>query len=145
MKQSTERATRLLALIHKNEDLRRVYFALVSGDPAALSNAGELLEVLTLGYHEDLRDLLRALSDPVPLEERLSLVCELLGLELESDVEALRLAMTEDDPPLAALAAEYSSRCEVLELSAEILETSSKNPWLAPPVDNGPVSVQAPN
>src|SRR5690606_4059035 len=50
MRQSTERVTRLLALVHTNEDLRRVYFALTSGDPAALANAGEMLEVLTLGY-----------------------------------------------------------------------------------------------
>jgi HEAT repeat protein len=97
-----------------------------------------------LGYEEELRDLLRALSDPVPTEERVALVEELLDLEFDSDVDALRVAMTDDDPPLAALAAEYASRCEIIELASEVLLATQRNPWLSAPVDNGPVSVQAP-
>lgn len=144
VRQSLERMTRLLSLIHRHEDLRRVYFALVSAQPAAMANAGELLEVLTLGNDESLRELLRALSDPLPLHERLGLVAELLDAPIETDVEAIRITLRDADPPLSALSAEYAKRRELLEVAVEVEEVVTRNTWLSASVDTNLIRSQAP-
>ncbi len=134
-RQSIERVTRLLSLLHKNEDLRSVYFALSSGESSAVSNAGELLEVLTLGYDEELREILRTLSDPTPLADRLEQVMDVLNVHVENEVDALREALIEGDLPLSALSAEYAMRREFFEIASLAEEVAARNTWLHPPVE----------
>lgn len=128
--QAVERLTRLLQLLHPREDLRRVYHAIVRGSRAAQTAAGELLEVLTLGYDENSREMVRTLTDPAPTTDRLEHIMTLIGLSLENEADVLRNLLQDPDPPLSALAAEYSEKCEVLEVSVEVQQVMETNPWL---------------
>lgn len=128
--QAVERLTRLLQLLHPREDLRRVYHAIVRGNREAQTAAGELLEVLTLGYEEALREMVRTLTDPAPTIERLEHITELIHLPVGNDTEVLRNLLEDPDPPLSALAAEYAEKRQVLEVSLEVRRVHAENPWL---------------
>ncbi len=128
--QAVERMTRLLQLLHPREDLRRVCHAIVRGTREAQTAAGELLEVLTLGYDEELREMVRTLTDPAPVVERLEHIVELIHLSVLGHTEALRDLLEDPDPPLSALAAEYAEKCQILEVALEVQRVHAQNPWL---------------
>src|SRR4029077_13072653 len=64
LRQSMERAFRLLKAAHKREDIHRVYAAALSRDPRARANAGEFLDALFVRRDQrPLRALLRIVVD----------------------------------------------------------------------------------
>ena len=137
-KQSAERVTRLLQLLHRREDLNRVYHAIVGRDRAARSAAGELLEVITLGYGEELREVLRTMSDSRPARENTEHIMDVLGIELNDSTDALRDILSDPDPPLSAIAADYAQKREILEVAVEVQSVLDKNPWLQPLAQDSP-------
>lgn len=129
-KQSAERVTRLLQLLHRREDLKRVYHAIVGRDRIARSAAGELLEVITLGYDESLREVVRTMSDALPARSNVEHIMDVLDTHIESSVDALRDILSDPDPPLSAIGADYAQKREVLEVAVEVQEVLATNPWL---------------
>lgn len=128
--QSLDRITRLLQLLHRRENFRQVNHALRSRDPRARSAAGELLEVITLGYDERIRELLRALSEPWSALERHEHIMQLIGLRIDSATAALSDLLTDPDPAVSALAAEYAQQTNAVGLSLQVRDVLSSNPWL---------------
>ena len=128
--QSLERITRLLQLLHRRENLRQVNYALRRGTPSARAAAGELLEVLTLGYDENLREILRSLSETAPISERYEHLVQLTGIRIERTADALRDLLSDPDPAVSALAAEYAQRAEIFEVAVEVRRVLDDNPWL---------------
>lgn len=130
--QSLERITRLLQLLHRRENLKQVYQALLSNDDRAKGAAAELVEVITLGYREELREVLRTVCDPATDPGRQAHILDVLQLSVNSTLDALRTILKDPDPALSALAADYSSRREFLEVAVEVQQVLSENPWLNP-------------
>lgn len=131
--QSLERVTRLLQLLHPRENLRRVYLALREGGEKGRTAAGELLEGLTLGYGEDLRQIIRELSDPRPTIDRTRHILELLGIEELNAADVLRDILVENDPALAAIAVDFIDKRKITTLAAEARRVEENNPWLDAP------------
>ena len=132
-RQSIERMTRLLQLMHPRENLRRVYHAVTGRDPAAKAAAAELVEVLTLGNDETLREIVRTVMDATGTlgrEEHLSL---LLGIEFRSLSDAIGSLLRSNDPALSAIAAEFAKQAGLSEVDPLIDGVLEQNPWLLNP------------
>lgn len=127
--QAEERFTRLLQLVYPREDLRRVYHAFVSGDLASRAAAAELLEVLTLGNDEAVRELVRALSDGTPTRARHEYLRDLLQLKPTEHKDAVIELMSDGDPAIAALAIEFATRAELAVADAQEVELLEKEAW----------------
>jgi len=129
-RQALERATRLLQLLHPREDLRRVYYALLSDEGSNRVAAAEILEVTSLGYGETLRGLLRVAAEPrqdlAPLESYASA----LSIPVPHEVDTLRELMANADPLVSALAASYAIELDNSELTSAIEAATSSNAWL---------------
>jgi len=128
--QSVERVARLLKLVHPREDLRQVQQALTKSNPQARSAAGELLEVITLGYDETLRETLRSLADPAPTSDKMEHILDHLGLEFSSSSSVLRTILQDPDPAVSALAANFAEKIEMLEVAVEVQTVLRDNLWL---------------
>jgi AAA family ATP:ADP antiporter len=106
LRQSLERALRLLAVAHPQEDFRLVRIACMSSDPYARANAGELLDALL--PHRDqwpLRTLLRLITDDLSPAARAARAEPLLHRRVPAGRDdVLRGLMHDRDPVVAALA-----------------------------------------
>jgi hypothetical protein len=138
-RQALERATRLLQLLHPREDLRRVYYALLSDDIASRVAASEILEVTSLGYGERLRSLLRLSAEPRPDQAPLDSYVGALEIELPSETELLRDLMGEEDLLVSALAASYAMELDHPELAEAIRVATANNAWLLENTDHAGV------
>ena len=47
-----------------------------------------------------------------------------------TNADVLRDILTDPDPPLSALAAEFAERLELLEVAVEVQDVLANNPWL---------------
>lgn len=137
-RQALDRITRLLQLLHPREKLRRVYHALSGNDPATRAAAAELVEVITLGYDEGLREVLRTVADAAPLAARKAHRAAVLGVEVDSALTAISALLETPDPALSALAAEYAEKRELWELAVLVQRVQSENPWLHQPISEPP-------
>jgi hypothetical protein len=110
LKQSLERAFRLLKIAHPREDIHRVYLAALSNDRRARANAGEFLDALLRRRDQDaLRDLVRLACDDLPAAEQVARAANLLGFTPPATREdAVRAAVADPDIKLATLAALYA-------------------------------------
>ncbi len=131
-RQSIERITRLLQLMHPRENLRRVYHAVTGKDPTAKAAAAELVEVLTLGNDEDLREIIRTVMDATGTKGREDHLSELLDLEFVSLTEALTHLLRSNDPAVSAIAAEFAKQAELVDVAELVNEVLDQNPWLLP-------------
>jgi hypothetical protein len=107
VRQSLERAFRLLKIAHPREDLRHAYLGCASEDAYARATAGEFLDALLhRPEQQELRALLRIVSDDLPDDERARRAAPRLpGVELPtSRDQALTMLLSHDDPTVAALA-----------------------------------------
>lgn len=132
-RQALDRITRLLQLLHPHENLRRVYHALCGSDPSTRGAAAELIEVITLGYDEGLREVLRTIADTAPVASRKIHLSALLGVEVDSPLTAVSALLETPDPALSALAAEYAEQRELWELAVLVQRVQTDNPWLHQP------------
>ena len=73
LKQSLERAFRLLKVLYRREDIHRVHWAANSTDKRARANAGEFLDALLAGReHQELRQLFRLMTDDFSPRDRVT-------------------------------------------------------------------------
>ncbi|MGD0676398.1 MAG: MFS transporter [Polyangiaceae bacterium] len=106
LRQSQDRAFRLLAIAHPREDFRRVRIACQSNDPTMRANAGELLDAL-LRHHDEqpLRALFRLITEELSAADRAARAGPLIEQRLPGGRnEALAMLTRDRDPVLARLA-----------------------------------------
>jgi AAA family ATP:ADP antiporter len=110
IRQSLERAFRLLKIAHPREEIHRVYLACLSSDRRARANAGEFLDALLRRRdQQELRELFHLVSDDLPGQEQVRRAAALLDLAPpRSREEAVRAAVADPDIKLATLAALYA-------------------------------------
>jgi AAA family ATP:ADP antiporter len=110
LRQSLERAFRLLKIAHPREDIHRVYLACLSSDRRSRANAGEFLDALLRRRdQEELRELFRIVSDDLVGHEQVTRAAQVLELTPpRSREEAVRAAVADPDVKLATLAALYA-------------------------------------
>jgi len=106
LRQSLERTFRLLKIAYPNEDFHRVHIACLSDDKRARANATEFLDAF---FHRrdqhPLRALLRAVTDDLPIAERVHRTVSLTTkVGPKSESEALALLVDDADATVAALA-----------------------------------------
>ena len=142
MRYSLERVFRLLQMVHRHEDLRRVYASLGSTDQRVRANAREFLEVLTLGAARgagaELRDLVRLAADELTLRERAARARPVVGLELRDRQGALRVLLRDEDASIAALAAYHASEAGLTGMESEVESAWQKRPAMRRPVPARP-------
>jgi hypothetical protein len=132
LRQSMERAFRLLKIAHKREDIHRVHTAAQSHDPRERANAGEFLDALLARHDQQaLRELLRIVVDQATDAERVTRA-EVDGRRLaRTRPAALRMLVEDSDDALAALAAQYALAAEGdRELREVVVRASEHRPSL---------------
>jgi hypothetical protein len=108
LRQSVDRAFRLLEIAYPHEDIHRVRVVSFSNDPYARANAGEFLDTLLRRRHQRaVRTLLRLVTDDLPIDERLRRGLPLLPTRppMTRD-EALAALVRDPDSTLSGLAAQ---------------------------------------
>ncbi|HEY8041910.1 MAG TPA: hypothetical protein VIF15_19030 [Polyangiaceae bacterium] len=110
LRQSVERAFRLLKIAHPVEDIHRVHVATLSRDQRARANAAEFLDaLLTRGDQQALRQLFRLLVDDLSPAERAARAASFLPRSPPVEREgALRVLVEEQDLVVSALATLYA-------------------------------------
>jgi hypothetical protein len=133
IRQSKERAFRLLKIAHPREDIHRVYRATYSSDKRARANAGEFLDALLRRRdQQQLRELVRVICDDLPVEEQVRRGAQLAKFEvLPSRDSALADAMRNPDVKLAALAALHAVALGDAKLEASVHRAQEQRPALA--------------
>jgi AAA family ATP:ADP antiporter len=137
LRQSLERAFRLLAIAHPRQQIRRAYLACLSGDAYARANAVEFLDTLLRRRGQDrLRELLRLAADDLPLADRVGRASSLLTESMPSTrEEALARLAAGEDVVVSSLAVIYAS-----ELGGEALDAVVANTLRdRPEVELGPL------
>ncbi|AKU96223.1 ATP/ADP translocase [Labilithrix luteola] len=110
LRQSMERAFRLLKLAHPQEDIQSVHTAALSSDRHARANASEFLDALLARRDQEaLRALLRVVVDDANDEVRVDRAAELVPGLIRDHDQALAALIDDHDRPLAALAAYHAA------------------------------------
>jgi AAA family ATP:ADP antiporter len=144
LRQSLERAFRLLKIAHPKEDIHRVYAACISGDKRARANAGEFLDALLRRHDQrSLRELVRLVSDDLPPEEQVTRAAALVGIDPPRSPEsAVRAALADADRQVAALAALHVAASGGESPEASMLSARERWPSLGTaagrPAENAP-------
>jgi hypothetical protein len=113
MRQSLERAFRLLQIVHPTEDIQGAYLALRGADKRLRAQAMEFLDTLTLAGdraspgHRALREALRIVADDLGDADRVVRARGLLPGAPGSEAEAVALLLRDGDEGLALLAKHY--------------------------------------
>jgi AAA family ATP:ADP antiporter len=109
LRQSLERAFRLLKIAHPREDIRRVHAAALSTDLRARANAGEFLDALLAKRDQQpLRGLLRIVVDYPTDAERVARAAGSGRVLARTRAAALQMLVEDHDDSLAALAAQHA-------------------------------------
>jgi ATP:ADP antiporter, AAA family len=128
LRQSLERAFRLLKIAHPKEDIHRVYLAIQSDDKRARASACEFLDALLRGRdQQSLRVSVRLICDDLPPAEQVARAAALVGIDPpRSSEDAVRALLADPDSQLASLAALYASTTGG---QAEAAVKSAKERW----------------
>jgi AAA family ATP:ADP antiporter len=131
LRQSMERAFRLLKIAHKREDIHRVHTAALSSDKRARASAGEFLDALLARRdQQSLRELLRVVVDEASDADRVGRASAAgRGLVL-SQQQALAMLIDDRDDALAALAAHRALTLEDGGLRAVVARAGERRPSL---------------
>jgi HEAT repeat protein len=134
LRQSLERAFRLLKIAHPKEDLHRVYLACIGTDKRARANAAEFLDaLLRRRYEQALRELVRIVSDDLSPVGQVNRAAALLGTTPpRSQEQAVQAALGDGDIKVAALAAVYAVATGAEHLAASVQKAREKRPSLGP-------------
>ena len=132
LRQSLERAFRLLKITHLNEDIHRVYIASMSDDKHARANAAEFLDVLLRrNDQQPLRALLRLIADDLSMEERVARAAPLVHFVTpRSRNEALTALINDSDLTIATLAALYALEVGDTPLFVAVRDARRERPSL---------------
>ena len=134
MRQSLERAFRLLQIVHRHEDIRTAYFALRSADKRVRANAAEYLDALTAGRTEErsqeIRAMLRLVADNLKPADRAARAAPFLPPMPETRDLAVMALVHDKDESLASLAAYHALELQVQSLREEVEEACKSRPSL---------------
>jgi AAA family ATP:ADP antiporter len=132
LRQSMERAFRLLKVAHKREDIHQVHRAALSQDARARSNAGEFLDALLARRDQQpLRELLRIFVDQGTDAERVARAAVGGMVLARTRNAALRMLVEDRDDSLAALAAQHALAIDRDgELREAVAHASERRPSL---------------
>jgi hypothetical protein len=132
IRQSLERAFRLLKIAYPKEDLHRVYVASIGPDRRARANASEFLDALLRRRRgQSLRELFRLASDDLSSEAKVESASALLAFAPpRSHEQAVQAVLADSDIKVAALAALYAVATGVQPLAASVIEASQTRPAL---------------
>ncbi|MFT3770270.1 MAG: Npt1/Npt2 family nucleotide transporter [Minicystis sp.] len=114
MRQSLERAFRLLQIVHPTEDIHGAYLALRSGDKRRRAQVMEFLDTLTMSgkrastVHRELREALRLVADDLADADRVARIAHLLSRPPHDEEEALAQLLADEDDALATIAGYYA-------------------------------------
>jgi HEAT repeat protein len=136
LRQSLERAFRLLQVVHKNEDMRSVYFALRSSDRRVRANALEFLDVLTgdeagSQARRDIRALLRIVADDLSAAERVVRAAAFVPAPPTKYSATLGALIRDPDESVAALAAYHALELDIDELRDQVAQAVIDRPSLS--------------
>lgn len=135
LRQSLDRAFRLLKIAYRREDIRRAYVALGSSDRRDRSNALEFLDALTsdaLGSRaRETRELLKLVVDDLPPPEKLARAAAHVPDPPATPEAALRALVHEEDASLAALAAFHAKELGLAHLVDEAARLARESPAFA--------------
>jgi len=111
LRQSLERAFRLLKIAHPRDDIHRVQIAIESNDSRVRANAGELLDALLRRRDQrPLRELILVVADDLTIGDRVARGSALLHTTAPATREAALASMVRDaDATLAALASLHAA------------------------------------
>ncbi|MBI3204623.1 MAG: HEAT repeat domain-containing protein [Myxococcales bacterium] len=129
-RQARERAFRVLQMLHKNEDLRSVYFLLQSDDKRMRANALEFIDALMLSAKDEPRALLRLVVDDLSPSERVERAEAYLQGRPRTRHAALAAMLGDLDDALATLAAYHVRAQSVAELEEEAGAVFSQRRWV---------------
>lgn len=131
VRQSLERAFRLLKIAHKREDIHRVHTAALSSNRRARANAGEFLDtLLSRRDQQALRAVLRIVIDDATDAERVTrAIAEGRALPGTHDA-ALAVLVDNRDDALAALASRHAATSSNASLRAEVERVRRVRPAL---------------
>jgi hypothetical protein len=132
LRQSLERAFRLLKIAYPDEDLHRVYLASIGADSGGRASAGEFLDALLRRRHErELRELVRLVADDLAPREKVRRAADLLHFAPpQSHDQAVEAALADDDVGVASLAAIYAVATGVEQLAVSVETAREKRPFL---------------
>jgi AAA family ATP:ADP antiporter len=131
LRQSMERAFRLLKIAHKREDIHRVHTAAMSSDRRARASAGEFLDVLLARRDQQpLRELLSVVVDEASDAERIRRAAASGRALALSQEQALAMLLDDRDDALAALAAHRALSLEDGALRAAVARAGERRPSL---------------
>jgi hypothetical protein len=136
MRQSLERAFRLLKIVHPTEDIRSAYLALRSNDKRLRAQAMEFLDTLTLStdrasaVQRELREALRIVADDLGGADRVARTAHLVRSAPASEEDALVELLGDDDEALATLAGHYALGLGSPRLVAEVARACAARPAL---------------
>jgi hypothetical protein len=131
LRQSMERAFRLLKIAHKREDIHRVHNAALSSKRRDRASAGEFLDVLLARRDQQaLRELLRVVVDEASDAERIRRAAASGYALALTQEEALAKLIDDRDDALAALAAHRALSLEDAGLHAAVVRAGEHRPSL---------------
>jgi HEAT repeat protein len=137
-KQSLERAFRLLQMVHRNEDIRTIYYTLRFGDRRRRAHAAEFLDNLTLpsrgaqkGGDAATRELFRLVADDLPPRDRVARAVRFVPNRPSTYDEAIAALLREKDESLVALAAYHALDLGRSDLRDKVEEAYRTRPTLA--------------
>ncbi len=134
IRQSLERAFRLLHIAYRREDIRGVYLALRSADRVGRSNAVEFIDALTADARGDEArttcELLKLLVDDLPAHEKVARAADHVPDAPTDKEAALRLLLRDHDSSVAALAASHALELGLEHLAGEAMAIALDRPSL---------------
>jgi AAA family ATP:ADP antiporter len=131
LRQSMERAFRLLKVAHEREDIHRVHTAALSTDKRARASAGEFLDTLLARRdQQSLRELLRVVVDEASDADRVRRAAATGHAFVLLQQSALAMLIDDRDDALAALAAHRALTLEDGGLRAVVARASERRPSL---------------
>jgi ATP/ADP translocase/HEAT repeat protein len=133
LRQSRERAFRLLKIAHPKEDIHRVYIASMSSDKRTRANAYELLDTLLRRRDQErVRELVKLVADDLAPEEQVRRAALIVGFSPPRTREqAVQLALVDSDVKLAALAALHAIATGDEHLEESVRRAQEGRPELA--------------
>jgi len=134
LRQSLERAFRLLQIAYRGEDIRGVYLALQSQDRRGRSDAMEFLDALTSSAGGNLaresRELLRLVIDDLPASDKVKRATSQVPDQPATYEAALLRLVESGDAYLAPLAAYHALELADDDVGEKVEEALSRRPSL---------------
>jgi hypothetical protein len=133
LRQSLERAWRLLRIAHPRDDIRSAYVAFLSKDKTSRANAAEYLDALLRNKDQQtLRELVRLATDELSAADQVARAQLSLRFRApRTREEAVRAAIADPDMTLATIAALYAVESEDAALVESVFNEQRRRPALA--------------